>query len=244
MNIDQKCKKIVNFIAKKAGQKPVVVGLSGGIDSAIVAFLAVKALGKDNVCGLIMPSNTNSNNDKRLAVEVANLLKILYLVMPIEKIIKSFEKTTKCFKEKKNFGNLKARIRMSLLYGKANEINGLVLGTGNKTELLVGYFTKYGDGGVDILPIGDLYKTEVRELALFLKIPQEIIDRPPTAGLWAGQTDEAELGINYAELDKILEAIENKKSLRKFKKSNIELVKNYLKNSEHKRMMPAICRLR
>ena len=191
-----------------------------------------------------MPSNTNSNNDKRLAVEVAGLLKIHYLTMPIDEIIKSFQKTTKCFKDKKNLGNLKARVRMSLLYGKASEINGLVLGTGNKTELLVGYFTKYGDGGVDILPIGDLRKSEVKELAQFLNIPQKIIDRPPTAGLWAGQTDEAELGISYAELDKILEAIENKNSLRKFNKLNVKLVKNYIKNSEHKRMMPAICKIK
>ena len=132
---------------------------------------------------------------------------------------------------------------MSILYAKANEIGGLVLGTGNKSEIMTGYFTKYGDGGADILPIGDLYKTEVRALAKQLKIPQEIIDRPPTAGLWDGQTDESEMGITYELLDKTLFAIAHKKSLSKFPANKIKLVKDMISNSSHKRQLPPICKI-
>jgi len=140
--------------------------------------------------------------------------------------------------DKKNIGNLKARIRMSFLYGKANKLNALVLGTGNKSEIMVGYFTKYGDGGVDLLPLGDLYKNEVRELAKNLGVPSEIINRPPSAGLWEGQTDEQELGISYEELDEILHAIENDQDLSGFDDDSVELVKKYTRDSEHKRKQP------
>ena len=132
---------------------------------------------------------------------------------------------------------------MSILYAKANEINGLVLGTGNKSEIMTGYFTKYGDGGADILPIGDLYKTQVKALAKKLKIPQEIIDRAPTAGLWDGQTDEGEIGITYELLDQILYALEKKKSLSKFPASKVKLVKKMISNSSHKRQLPPICKI-
>ena len=115
------------------------------------------------------------------------------------------------------------------------------MGTGNKSEISIGYFTKYGDGGVDILPIGNLYKTEVKKLAKKLNIPDEIINRAPTAGLWEGQTDENEMGITYEMLDKILLAIETKQSLTKFPKDKVKLVKKMIKNSEHKRHLPPVC---
>lgn len=143
-----------------------------------------------------------------------------------------------------------ARERMSVLYDWALSLRALVLGTSNKTELILGYFTKYGDGGVDLEPLGDLYKTQVRQLARYLGISGPIINRPPSAGLWPGQTDEGELGINYEELDKILYCMfEKKYSIKKlltlgFSIENIEKVKNFIKNSEHKRRLPPVARIR
>lgn len=216
------------------------MGLSGGLDSSVVAFLAVEALGADKVFGLILPSSTNTEQDTRLAKHVAKILDIRYWILDIESIMSAYQKIIR-LKDQKITGNLKARIRMSILYAKANEMGGLVLGTGNKSEIMTGYFTKYGDSGADMLPIGDLYKTEVRALAKELKIPQEIIDRPPTAGLWNGQTDEGEIGMTYDLLDKILIAIEKNKKLDWFNKKDVAKVKQMIKNSEHKRSLPPIC---
>jgi NAD+ synthase len=240
MNNITTIQKIVRFLKKNVGNKPVILGLSGGIDSALVAYLAVRALEPKKVHTLIMPSDTNTAQDLRLGKLVAKNLNLKSKIINIKSILDTYKNIIKP-KDQKIIGNLKARIRMSLLYTKANELNGVVLGTGNKTELSIGYFTKYGDGGVDLLPIGNLYKTQVRELAKELKIPQEIIDRPPTAGLWDGQTDEGEVGITYEVLDQILEAIEKKKSLTKFKNDDIKKVKMMIKNSRHKRQLPPIC---
>jgi NAD+ synthase len=139
--------------------------------------------------------------------------------------------------------NLKPRLRMITLYYFANKLNYLVCGTGNKTELSVGYFTKYGDGGVDLLPIGDLLKRQVRQLARELKVPEYIITKAPTAGLWPGQTDEGEMGITYPELDDILERIE-KKRRQVIAKKKLEKVKKMIKCSEHKRVGPNICQMK
>jgi NAD+ synthase len=235
--------KIIDFIRKETDGKSVVIGLSGGIDSALTASLAVKALGKDKIQALLLPSASNTRDEMKLAVLIANLLEIKYKILDIEKILQVYLENCDYFKTKLSVGNLKARIRMSLLYGLASTTKSMVVGTGNKSEIMIGYFTKYGDAGCDLLPIGDLYKTQVRALAKYMNIPQAIIDQAPTAGLWIGQTDENEIGILYEELDKILEAMENKKNLSNFNEAEVQLVQKYIKRTQHKRKMPKICKI-
>jgi NAD+ synthase len=209
-------KIISRFIEEKVKESHtsgVVIGLSGGLDSSTTAYLCAKTIKTDQTLGIIMPSATTHAQDVEDAIIVAESLGMEYEIIHIDELISPFNEL--CIhatnKNKRNSeyrdianANLKARIRMMILYYHANALNRLVVGTGNRTELLVGYFTKYGDGGVDILPIGDLYKTDVKMLASQIGVPNKIIEKPPTAGLWAGQTDEEELGIEYDILDKIL----------------------------------------
>lgn len=198
---------IVEFVQNKvseANADGLVVGLSGGIDSTLAAFLACEAVGKENVFGIVMPSTTTPTEDKLHGTVIAQLLGINYKEIAIDSILNEFLSVTQLEEDKLSIGNLKARIRMSIIYFYANSKNYLVSGTGNKSEILIGYFTKHGDGACDIEPIGDLYKTDVYQLAKYLEIPQEIIDKPPRAGLWNNQTDEDEIGMTYELLDKIL----------------------------------------
>ena len=209
MDIDKAKEVIVDFIrerADEAGVKGAVVGISGGIDSAVTAYLTVEALGKENVLGIHMPElNLTPAEDVLDATEVAERLGIEFKTIDISGPLTTF---MEAIPDSGQFnhanGNLKARIRMSILYYYANILGRMVMGTGNKTEILLGYFTKYGDGGVDLEPIGDLYKTEVREMARLIEVPSEIIDKAPSAGLWEGQTDEEELGISYEQVDRFL----------------------------------------
>ncbi|RLI74661.1 NAD(+) synthetase [Archaeoglobales archaeon] len=239
-------KRIVEFIKQRVNESKangVVLGLSGGVDSSCVAFLCVKALGKDRVLGLIMPERgVTKEEDVNDAMEICKILGIEYRYIEINDILNTIIKKVGegC---KIAVANLKPRIRMILNYYYANELNRLVAGTGNKTELLIGYFTKYGDGGVDFLPIGDLYKTEVRELAKYLGVPERIINKTPTAGLWVGQTDEGEIGMSYNELDKILIAIE-KNNTENIEKAELEKVLKMIEGSKHKREMPFIAFVR
>ena len=198
---------IVKFVQNKvseANADGLVVGLSGGIDSTLAAFLACEAVGKENVFGIVMPSTTTPTEDKLHGTTIAQLLGIKYKEIAIDSILNEFLSVTQLEENKLAIGNLKARIRMSIIYFYANSKNYLVSGTGNKSEILIGYFTKHGDGACDIEPIGDLYKTDVYQLAKYLEVPQEIIDKPPRAGLWNNQTDEDEIGMTYELLDKIL----------------------------------------
>ena len=207
MKIEKTKDDIIEFIQSKVSEAKtdgIVVGLSGGIDSTLVAYLACEAVGKENVFGIIMPSTTTPTEDKIHGIAIAQGLGIDYKEIAIDSILNEFLFMTQLEEDNLAIGNLKARIRMSIIYYFANQKNYLVSGTGNKSEILIGYFTKHGDGACDIEPIGDLYKTEVYELSKDMGVPQEIIDKPPRAGLWNNQTDESEIGMSYDLIDQIL----------------------------------------
>lgn len=218
---------IVKNIQNYVGDKNVFIGISGGIDSAITASLCVKALGPKKVFGIMMPYGQQP--DIKDSLSVINFLKINSLKINIKSLVDQFAFTY----NKLVTANIMSRVRMILLYAYANTQNGLVVGTTNKSEFSIGYFTKHGDGGCDLEPITNLYKTEVFQLAKYLKIPKTIINKKPSAGLWEGQTDEGELGFSYIDLDKFLQgesidiAIEKK-------------IKKLINNSEHKRHLPSI----
>ena len=243
---------IIDFIrtyVQNSGCKHVVLGLSGGIDSSVAAVLCKEALGKNNVLCLFMPDNVTPNDDKKHQEIFVKKFDLKCKTIKIDSIVQQIQKT--CFgkTEKMTLSNIKARTRMILLYTYANETNSLVCGTSNKSELLIGYFTKYGDGSADFLPIGDLYKTQIYQLAKYLKIPKPLISKAPTAGLWPGQTDEKELGMNYKTLDKILHELELKIDMEDIvkevnvKKLDVKRIRQMIKKSQHKRRTPLIPKL-
>ena len=207
MNVEKTKDDIVKFIQSKVSEAKtdgIVVGLSGGIDSTLIAYLACEAVGKENVFGIIMPSTTTPTEDKIHGISIAQGLGIDYKEIAIDSILNEFLFMTQLEEDNLAIGNLKARIRMSIIYFYANQKKYLVSGTGNKSEILIGYFTKHGDGACDIEPIGDLYKTDVFKLSRYMGVPEDIIDKPPRAGLWNNQTDEAEIGMSYDLIDQIL----------------------------------------
>lgn len=249
---------LIKFIREsitKSKTDGLVIGLSGGIDSSTVAYLSAKAINKDEILGLIMPSKTTSSEDIEDAISIAENLGIGTEIIHIDDLIIPFE--TLCTHSESEYynkvanANLKARIRMMILYYHANSMNRLVIGTGNRSELLIGYFTKYGDGGVDILPLGDIYKTDVRKIADYIHIPKKILDKSPTAGLWSGQTDEEELGIKYSLLDEILyltadEKLESREIADKLEipKDEVLRIHKMMKRAEHKIETPPIPKIR
>ncbi len=248
--------RIVEFIrahVEAARARGVVVGLSGGVDSTTAAYLAVKSLGSERVRALIMPdSRVTPPRDVEDARNVARKLGVKTYEVDIGRILDSYRDSMAFFDPSHLVaqGNLRARIRMCVLYYLANLEGLLVLGTGDKSELLIGYFTKYGDGGVDILPLGDLYKTQVRQLALHLGVPREIALKPSTPALWAGQTAEGELGMRYEEIDLVLYALFDRRlrpeevpEATSVPKEKVETILRWVEESEHKRKMPPICKM-
>lgn len=232
------------------GADGVVVGLSGGIDSALVARLARDALGPDHVLGVLLPDASFPDALLRETETYARELGIESRTVPIETVEKAYRALLPELADRVSLGNAKARIRMTVLYAIARERRRLVAGTGNKSELLLGYFTKYGDGGVDLLPLGDLYKTDVRAIADELALPVAIRERPPTAGLWEGQTDEGELGISYTDLDQILYGLEQLRSeeeiaaLTGFPLERVRAIGERVAEFRHKRRLPPVPKVR
>ena len=234
--------KIVNFIQDYfdgAGVSCVVIGLSGGIDSSLVASLACEALGPDKVKGLLMPLNAKKDaKNVKDASDLAEFLGMSYDLFEIGPAVKTYDTLNL---GKVALGNLMARLRMAAWYGVANNNNGLVIGTGNRSEILIGYFTKYGDGGVDILPIAGLYKVNVWGLARHIGVADHLCDKIPSAGLWANQTDEGEIGVSYPELDSILylrfdKGMESDAIISEgYSEENVKRVFSLISGSQHKR---------
>jgi NAD+ synthase len=222
-----------------AGAKGLVVGLSGGVDSACTAALAKRAVG-DQVLGVLMPCHSDPV-DGEYARMVADKLGIETIEVDLgavhDLLVEQLPQAGPMA-----VANIKPRLRMTTLYYLAAARNYLVAGTGNKSELMIGYFTKYGDGGVDLEPLGELFKGQVWDLARYLGIPQPIIDRAPTAGLWDGQTDEGEMGLTYEALDRTLKMIEMG-GIEEADPAFLSRVNGMILASEHKRNMPPSCPL-
>jgi NAD+ synthase len=235
--------RIANWLREHldaAGAEGFVFGLSGGVDSAAVAALAVRAVGAGQTLGLLLPCHSQPE-DARLGQLVAGAFGISTVRVDLSAAYGALVAELPPLDSRLAAANIKPRLRMIAWYYLSNARNYLVLGAGNKTELTVGYFTKWGDGGVDLLPLGDLYKMQVWELARELGVPQEVIERPPTAGLWPGQTDEGEMGITYRELDRALAAIEVGDTSG-VDPSTLAKVQGMVARSAHKRAMPPIFR--
>jgi NAD+ synthase len=231
---------------KAAGARGLVFGLSGGIDSAVVARLSQMAM-PERCVGVIMPCHSDPQDeaDARL---VAEHFRIPVLRVPLEGAYDSLTSTvdaafsethslrphaTDDIRARVPMANVKPRLRMTTLYFVANRLNHLVAGTGNRSEISIGYYTKYGDGGVDLLPIGRLVKQQVWDLARELGVPARVIEKAPSAGLWLGQTDEAEMGFTYAELEKFLQ-----QGASAVSPQTGQRIQHLVKVSEHKRALP------
>ena len=252
LNLKEVHNELVEFLRenfKKAGFSKAVLGLSGGIDSALVAYLLRDALGKENVLAIMMPyksSNPDSLNHAKLVIED---LKINSKTIEITDMIDAYFKNEKEATSLR-MGNKMARERMSILFDYSSKENSLVVGTSNKTEIYLGYSTQFGDSACALNPIGDLYKTNIWDLSRYLKIPNELIEKKPSADLWEGQTDEQEMGLTYKEADQVLyRMLEENKTVEEilnegFDKSLVENIVRRMNRSEYKRRMPLIAKIK
>jgi NAD+ synthase len=251
INTELATRILTDFIrteVQRAGFKRAVVGVSGGIDSAVSCVLAAKALGPENVLALFMPYATTTSESEHHAQQIINTSGVKSEIVPVTPMVDPLLADIP-EEEKVRRGNIMARLRMVVLFDRSASIHGLVVGTGNKTEILLGYTTLYGDSACAINPIGDLYKTQVRQLARALEIPSEIIDKPPSADLWVGQTDEDELGFTYEEVDRLLVLmVDGRYDLDAcvaagFKREFVEAVLDRIRRNQFKRLMPPIAKL-
>ena len=252
LNLKEVHNELVEFLRenfKKAGFSKAVLGLSGGIDSALVAYLLRDALGKENVLAIMMPyksSNPDSLNHAKLVVED---LKINSKTIEITDMIDAYFKNEKEATSLR-MGNKMARERMSILFDYSSKENAFVVGTSNKTEIYLGYSTQFGDSACALNPIGDLYKTNIWDLSRYLKIPNELIEKKPSADLWEGQTDEQEMGLTYKEADQVMyRLLEENKTVEEvlaegFNKDLVDNITKRMNRSEYKRRMPLIAKIK
>ena len=229
--------QMIRYAYWSSNCRGIVIGVSGGVDSAVALAFCCRAIGPSKVLALSLPSPVNNPQDASDAADLCTILGAGFRSIPIGPLLDAFRGIESFTLSPYLLGNLMARIRMAVLYYHANRDNLFVCGTSNRSESLLGYCTKFGDNAADIQPILHLYKTEVYEMAGELGIPDPIIRKPPSAGLWAGQTDEGELGLGYAEIDAALQALE--RNNWNAKSPIEERVLERVKKSAHKRM-PAI----
>ncbi|MGI6327619.1 MAG: NAD(+) synthase [Dethiobacteria bacterium] len=238
MNPAELCQDIIDWLRKgvlSSGGKGAIFGLSGGIDSALVAVLCKKAF-DDQCLGLIMPCHS-LDIDTEHALLLAREFEIPYMIVSLDgvfdQMLLSLGEKPEDVEKSLAAANIKPRLRMTALYYHAAKNGYRVIGTGNKSEIVIGYFTKYGDAAVDLEPIGDLLKEEVMEISAYLGIPRVITDKEPSGGLWEGQTDEDEIGFSYSELDRYLRGCSIDPAVQK-------KIVEMQQGSEHKRCMPPI----
>lgn len=245
-------KRLKWYVLEYAQAKAGVIGVSGGIDSATTAFLGARALAPKRLLCYVLPGSATKQEDIDDAVEVIRRLRVPKgnsEIIRISDIVRKFKERLGNL-SKVEEGNLTARVRMAILHQKAWKNRAILIGTGDKSELTIGYFTKYGDGGVDLLPLGGLYKTYVKQLAAYLGVPEKIVRKPPTPALWDGQTAEGELGINYDTLDKILylrfeEWLDQKQVQERagVDARTVERIMTMVKVTQHKRLPPEVFKI-
>jgi len=252
IDLEKESNRIIKFIREiitETKSNGIVVGISGGVDSALVTVLCVKAIGPEKVFGVMLPLDFTPKQDLDDAIALAKQLNIQFQILPIDSIAKSFFENLNLNMNDPSYklamANIRARIRMIILYYFANLKNALVVGTGDKSEILIGFFTKYGDGGVDFLPIAHLYKTQVRKMAEFLGVPSHIAYKPASPQLYPGHLATDEIPIGYEKMDPVLVGLVDKKmkpdKVSKITDVSIEIINKIIskiKNSEHKRKYP------
>lgn len=251
INTDLARKILTGFIhteITRVGYQRAVIGVSGGVDSSLSCYLAAEALGPENVLALRMPYQTSSPDSLEHAQLVIDTLGVQSLTVPITEMVDPlFERFPDAGDVRR--GNIMARARMIILYDQSLAFRGLVVGTGNKTEILLGYTTHYGDAASALNPLGDLYKTQVRQLASAMGIPEAILKKAPTADLWVGQTDEGELGFTYAEVDRLLNLLVDQRYSPAdcveagFAQPFVDEVVHRIRTNHFKRVMPPIAKL-
>lgn len=232
----------------RAGFHKAVLGLSGGIDSALACYLAAEALGPENVMVIRMPYKTSSQGSLDHAQLVIDALGVQALTIPITEMVDPLIERFPDMENRRK-GNIMARQRMIILFDQSEAFKGLVIGTGNKTEILLGYSTLYGDSACALNPIGDLYKAQVRQLSKAVGVPQPILDKAPSADLWVGQTDETELGFTYEQADQILFLLIDQRYTPQecveagFKEEFVKAVLQRVRRNQFKRVLPPIAKL-